>query len=107
MPERQSYTSQCSQAPATDGFHSIVLLGIWRALHHHAPCWLVNIHITWPFCLQFLWWKMPWNLSICKSTVNCVYWGWTVTQVESVTYPEATISTEPIWSPHILGAKTS
>ena len=25
-------------------------LGNWRALHHHAPRWLVNIHITWPFC---------------------------------------------------------
>ena len=25
-------------------------LGNWRALHHHTPCWLVNIHITWPSC---------------------------------------------------------
>jgi len=33
-----------------DGFHSIFSLGNWRALHHHAPCWMVNIHITWPFC---------------------------------------------------------
>ena len=24
--------------------------GKWRALHHHAACWLVNIHITWSFC---------------------------------------------------------
>ena len=32
------------------GFHSIFSLGNWRALHHHAACLLVNIHITWPFC---------------------------------------------------------
>ena len=32
-----------------DGFHSIFSLGNWRALHHHAPCWLVNIHITCHF----------------------------------------------------------
>ena len=46
-----------------DGFHSIFLLGNWRALHHYAACWLANIHITW-HSLQFLWWKMLWNLSI-------------------------------------------
>ena len=34
-----------------DGFHSIFSLGNWRALHHHASCWLVNIHITWHFRL--------------------------------------------------------
>jgi len=33
-----------------DGFHSNFSLGNWRVLHHHAPCWLVSIHITWPFC---------------------------------------------------------
>jgi len=33
-----------------DGFHSIFSLVNWRALHHHAPCWLANIHITWYFC---------------------------------------------------------
>ena len=33
-----------------NGFHSIFSLGNWRALHHHAGCWLVNIHITWHFC---------------------------------------------------------
>ena len=37
-----------------DGFHSIIQAFHWatgpRALQHHAPCWLVNIHITWPFC---------------------------------------------------------
>jgi len=33
-----------------DGFHSILSLSNWRALHHHAACWLVNIHITWHFC---------------------------------------------------------
>jgi len=33
-----------------DGFHSIFLLGNWRPLHHHAACWLVNIHITQYFC---------------------------------------------------------
>ena len=26
--------------------------GNWRALHHHAVCWLVNIYITWPSVLQ-------------------------------------------------------
>ena len=30
--------------------HSIFSLGNWRALHHHAPYWLVNIQITGPFC---------------------------------------------------------
>jgi len=29
-----------------DGFHSIFSLGNWRALHHHAACWLASIHIT-------------------------------------------------------------
>jgi len=29
-----------------DGFHSIFSLGNWRALYHHAPCWLVNIHTS-------------------------------------------------------------
>ena len=33
-----------------DGFHSIFSLGNWRALHHHAAYWLVNIHIRWHFC---------------------------------------------------------
>ena len=33
-----------------DGFHRIFSLGNWRAVHHHAFCWLVNIHITWHFC---------------------------------------------------------
>ena len=33
-----------------DGFHSIFSLDNWRALQHHAACWLVNIHITWHFC---------------------------------------------------------
>jgi len=32
--------------PSLDGFS----LGNWRALHHHAVYWLVNIHITWHFC---------------------------------------------------------
>jgi len=45
---------------------SIFSLGNWRALHHHAACQLVNIHITWHFALQFLWWKMLWNPSICS-----------------------------------------
>ena len=35
-----------------DGFHVPFYHGNWRALHHHAACWLVNIHITWPFALQ-------------------------------------------------------
>ena len=47
-----------------DGFHGSFYHGNWRALHHHSACWLVNIHITWPFALQFLWWKMLWNLTI-------------------------------------------
>ena len=33
-----------------DGFHGTFYHGNWRALHHHAACWLVNIHITWLFC---------------------------------------------------------
>jgi len=32
--------------------HSIFNHGNWSALHHHAACWLVNMHITWPFALQ-------------------------------------------------------
>ena len=39
-----------ASSPPIDGFHSIFSLGNWRALHHHAACWLVNIHITWPSC---------------------------------------------------------
>jgi len=35
-----------------DGFHGAFYHGNWRALHHHAACWLVNIRITWPFALQ-------------------------------------------------------
>jgi len=46
----QLVTFRRSKFVPTDGFHSIFSLGNWRALHHHAPCWLVNIHITWPFC---------------------------------------------------------
>ena len=47
--------NMCLSAPplwymCIDGFHSIFSLGNWRALYHHAHCWLVNIHITWPFC---------------------------------------------------------
>jgi len=37
---------------AIDGFHGTFYHGNWRELHHHAACWLVNIHITWPFALQ-------------------------------------------------------
>ena len=44
-----------------DGFHSIFSLGNWRALHHHAACWLINIHVTWPFC--------P-TLSVVKDTMD-------------------------------------
>ena len=48
-----------------DGFHSIFSLGNWRAFHHHAACWFVNIHSPHdPFALQFLWWNMLWNPSI-------------------------------------------
>ena len=39
-------------ATCIDGFHGAFYHGNWRALHHHAACWLVNIHITWPFALQ-------------------------------------------------------
>jgi len=35
-----------------DGFHVTFYHGNWRALHHHAACWLANIHITRPFALQ-------------------------------------------------------
>jgi len=35
-----------------DGFHGTFYNGNWRTLHHNAACWLVNIHITWPFALQ-------------------------------------------------------
>jgi len=38
------------KVPPTDGFHGAFYHGDWRALHHHAACWLVNIHITWHFC---------------------------------------------------------
>ena len=40
----------CIPISPIDGFHSVFSLGNWRALHHHAPCWLVNIHITWHLC---------------------------------------------------------
>ena len=33
------------------GFHGTFNHGSWRALHHHAACWLFNIHITWHFVL--------------------------------------------------------
>jgi len=36
-----------------DGFHGTFYHGNWRALHHHLACWLVNIHITWPFASSF------------------------------------------------------
>ena len=48
-PGRDTRTGQLS-IDTIDGFHSIFSLGNWRTLHHHAPYWLVNIHITWPFC---------------------------------------------------------
>ena len=35
-----------------DRFHGIFYYGNWRALHHHTACWLVNIHIAWPFAFQ-------------------------------------------------------
>ena len=35
-----------------DRFHGIFYYGNWRALHHHTACWLINIHIAWPFAFQ-------------------------------------------------------
>jgi len=49
-----------------DGFHSIFSLGNWTALHHHAPCRLVNIHITWPSCPP---------VSVVKDAIEFVYRG--------------------------------
>ena len=37
-------------AKCIDGFHGTFYHGNWRAFHHHAACWLVNIHIMWLFC---------------------------------------------------------
>ena len=53
-----------------DGYHGTFYHGNWRALHHHAACWLVNIHITWPFALQLPWWKDAME-SVCRD--QCVY----------------------------------
>ena len=53
-----------------DGFHSIFSLGNWRTLHHYAPYWLVNIHVTWPFCPP---------VSMVKDAMESVYMSqWTV-----------------------------
>jgi len=30
-------------------FMALFYHGNWRALNHHAACFMVNIHITWPF----------------------------------------------------------
>ena len=61
----QLITFRRSEFVPTDGFHSIFSLGNWRALHHHAPCWLVNIHVTWSFCPP---------ISVVKDAMESVYW---------------------------------
>ena len=55
------------------GFHSIYSLGNWRALHHHAAYWLVNIHITWHFCPPVSMVKMLWNPSIDRWLQSFLY----------------------------------
>jgi len=66
---QNSYT-QCTAAAWFDIFKSYRRipehLFTRRALHHHAACWLVNMHITWHFCPPVLWWKMLWNPSIAS-----------------------------------------
>ena len=52
-----------------DGFHGTFYHGNWRTLRHHTACWLVNIHITWPFALQLPWWKDAME-SICKQAIS-------------------------------------
>jgi len=42
------------------------LLFTMTTLRHYITMLLADC-ITWPFCLQFLWWKMLWNLSILVS----------------------------------------
>ena len=48
-----------------DGFHSIFLLGNWRALHHHAPAdWSISISHD-PFCPP---------VSMVKDAMESVKW---------------------------------
>ena len=46
--ESRFETSTYLGTVAIDGFHGTFYHGNWRALHHHAACWLVNIRITSP-----------------------------------------------------------
>jgi len=46
--ESRFETSTYLGTVAIDGFHGTFYHGNWRALHHHAACWLVDICITWP-----------------------------------------------------------
>jgi len=41
-----------SHSPTIVEFHGAFYHGNWKALHHHAACSLVNIHIIRPFVLQ-------------------------------------------------------
>ena len=56
-----------------DGFHGAFYHGNWRALHHHAACWLVNIHVTWPFALQLPQWKDAMESVYSYSGQSCWY----------------------------------
>ena len=64
VSHRKSYVCSCVLQLAIDGFHGIFSLGNWRALHHHAACWLVNILITWHFCSP---------VSMVKDAMESVY----------------------------------
>ena len=70
-------SSLVPRLPYIGGFHSIFSLDNWRALHHHVPCWLVNIHITWHFCPSVSMVKdameSVYRLAILKAVNN---WNW-------------------------------
>ena len=63
---------------AIDGFHGTFYYGNWRALHHHAACWLVNIYITCSLpssSLQFLWIHLYCSTKCCYMIVEIALVG--------------------------------
>ena len=68
---------------SVDGFHSIFSLGNWRALHHHAPCWLVNIHMTRPFCPPVSMVRRCYGIHLYCSMLQCL----STTHCRATQYP--------------------
>ena len=73
-----------------DSIYSIFSLGNWRALHHHAACWLVNIHITWHFCPP---------VSMVKDAMESVYW---VIGIVVYSHERVSIKAPTCWFCHSL-----